>query len=52
MLRYITSRLTKDNAFDILKDYDVIADGTDNFATRYLVNDACTPLNHLFMEVF
>jgi adenylyltransferase/sulfurtransferase len=28
------------NAFDILKDYDVVADGTDNFPTRYLVNDA------------
>jgi len=32
---------TKDNAFDIIKDYDVVADGTDNFPTRYLVNDAC-----------
>jgi sulfur-carrier protein adenylyltransferase/sulfurtransferase len=28
------------NAFDILKDYDIVADGTDNFPTRYLVNDA------------
>ena len=34
-------RLTSDNALDLFKDYDVIADGTDNFATRYLVNDAC-----------
>ncbi len=32
---------TKDNALDIIKDYDVVADGTDNFPTRYLVNDAC-----------
>ncbi len=32
--------LTSANALDILKDYDVIADGTDNFQTRYLVNDA------------
>jgi adenylyltransferase/sulfurtransferase len=32
------------NAIDILKDYDVIADGTDNFPTRYLVNDACVLL--------
>ncbi len=31
---------TKDNALDIIKDYDVVADGTDNFPTRYLVNDA------------
>ena len=29
------------NALDILKDYDIVADGTDNFPTRYLVNDAC-----------
>ncbi|MEE9592933.1 MAG: molybdopterin-synthase adenylyltransferase MoeB, partial [Thermoplasmata archaeon] len=33
-------RLTSDNALDILGDYDVIIDGTDNFPTRYLVNDA------------
>jgi adenylyltransferase/sulfurtransferase len=33
--------LTSANAMEILKDYDVIADGTDNFQTRYLVNDAC-----------
>jgi molybdopterin/thiamine biosynthesis adenylyltransferase/rhodanese-related sulfurtransferase/molybdopterin converting factor small subunit len=33
--------LTKDNALDILKDYDVVVDGTDNFQTRYLTNDAC-----------
>ena len=32
---------TKENALDIIKDYDVVADGTDNFPTRYLVNDAC-----------
>ncbi len=34
------TRLTSDNALEILKDYDVIIDGTDNFPTRYLVNDA------------
>lgn len=33
-------RLTSDNAMEIMKDYDIIVDGTDNFATRYLVNDA------------
>ncbi|MEZ4239611.1 MAG: molybdopterin-synthase adenylyltransferase MoeB [Myxococcota bacterium] len=32
------------NALDILKDYDVVVDGTDNFPTRYLVNDACVML--------
>ncbi len=34
------TRLTSDNALDILRDYDVVIDGTDNFPTRYLVNDA------------
>ena len=38
------ARLTSENALDILRDYDVIVDGTDNFATRYLVNDACVLL--------
>jgi adenylyltransferase/sulfurtransferase len=36
--------LTSDNALRIFADYDVIADGTDNFPTRYLVNDACVLL--------
>ncbi|MEJ2150576.1 MAG: molybdopterin-synthase adenylyltransferase MoeB, partial [Chloroflexota bacterium] len=36
--------LTSDNALDILEPYDVIVDGTDNFPTRYLVNDACVLL--------
>ncbi len=37
--------LTSENALDILKNYDIIVDGTDNFPTRYLVNDACVLLN-------
>ena len=36
--------LSSANAFDILKHYDIVADGTDNFPTRYLVNDACVLL--------
>ena len=36
--------LTSKNALDVLKDYDVVLDGTDNFQTRYLVNDACVLL--------
>ena len=36
--------LTSDNALDLLREYDVVLDGTDNFATRYLVNDACVLL--------
>ncbi len=38
-------KLTGDNALQIIKDYDIVADGSDNFATRYLVNDACVLLN-------
>ncbi len=36
--------LSSENALDILRDYDVVVDGTDNFPTRYLVNDACVLL--------
>lgn len=36
--------LTSDNALDIIREYDIVADGTDNFPTRYLVNDACVLL--------
>jgi len=39
--------LTSENALDIFADYDIIADGTDNFQTRYLVNDACIFLNKI-----
>ena len=38
------TRLTSDNALELFKDYDIIVDGTDNFPTRYLVNDACVLL--------
>jgi len=35
------TRLTSENALDLFRDYDIIVDGTDNFPTRFLVNDAC-----------
>lgn len=38
------TRLTSDNVDEILRGYDVVVDGTDNFPTRYLVNDACVRL--------
>jgi adenylyltransferase/sulfurtransferase len=38
------ARLTSENALAVLADYDVVIDGTDNFPTRYLVNDACVML--------
>ena len=37
-------RLTSKNIKDIIKDYDIVVDGSDNFPTRYLVNDACVML--------
>ena len=39
------TRLSSENALSILEPYDVVVDGTDNFPTRYLVNDACVLLN-------
>src|SRR6266852_1572567 len=36
--------ITSENAFEIMRDYDIVVDGTDNFPTRYLVNDACVLL--------
>jgi adenylyltransferase/sulfurtransferase len=38
------TRLTSENALEIMRDYDIVIDGTDNFATRYLTNDACVIL--------
>jgi sulfur-carrier protein adenylyltransferase/sulfurtransferase len=40
-LRPFETRLTSANALELFRDFDIIADGTDNFPTRYLVNDAC-----------
>ncbi|KKD34558.1 MAG: molybdopterin-synthase adenylyltransferase MoeB [Limnoraphis robusta] len=39
------TRLSSENALELLEPYDVVVDGTDNFPTRYLVNDACVLLN-------
>lgn len=39
------TRLSSENALEILEPYDIVVDGTDNFPTRYLVNDACVLLN-------
>src|SRR5713226_5072108 len=40
-IRPFETKLTSENALEIFADFDIIADGTDNFPTRYLVNDAC-----------
>lgn len=46
--------LSAENALEILRDYDIVVDGTDNFATRYLVNDACVLLGkpYVYGSVF
>lgn len=48
------TQLTSKNALDIIKEYDVVADGTDNFPTRYLVNDACVLLDkvNVYASIF
>jgi adenylyltransferase/sulfurtransferase len=38
------TRITSQNAFDLIRPYDIVVDGTDNFPTRYLTNDACVLL--------
>jgi adenylyltransferase/sulfurtransferase len=43
-IRTHAQRLTRDNALEMIEAYDVVIDGTDNFPTRYLVNDACVLL--------
>ncbi len=45
-IRIVThdTALTSENALDIVRDYQIVVDGTDNFPTRYLVNDACVLL--------
>jgi sulfur-carrier protein adenylyltransferase/sulfurtransferase len=40
-IKTFETKLTSENALDLFRDFDIIADGTDNFPTRYLVNDAC-----------
>lgn len=43
-VRPYPARLTKENADDIISEYDMVVDGCDNFATRYLINDCCVRL--------
>ena len=40
----VKERLNSNNILDLFRDYDIIVDGTDNFPTRYLINDACVML--------
>jgi len=53
-IRLHNTHINSSNALDIIKDYDVVADGTDNFPTRYLVNDACVLLDkpNVYASIF
>jgi adenylyltransferase/sulfurtransferase len=53
-IKLYNTQLTSDNALSIIKEYDVVADGTDNFPTRYLVNDACVLLDkpNVYASIF
>lgn len=53
-LKVYNTQLTSKNALELIKDYDVVADGTDNFPTRYLVNDACVLLGktNVYASIF
>jgi sulfur-carrier protein adenylyltransferase/sulfurtransferase len=53
-IKLYNTHLNSQNAMEILKEYDVIADGTDNFPTRYLVNDACVLLGkpNVYASIF
>ncbi len=48
-LEPLPNRLSSDNALEIIARYDVVIDGTDNFPTRYLINDACVLLDKPFI---
>ena len=52
-LRTFDTMLNSSNAMELFRDFDIIADGTDNFPTRYLVNDACVlPASQMFTDRF
>lgn len=44
-----STRLTKENAHEIISPYDIVVDGCDNFQTRYLINDTCVQLNKIYV---
>lgn len=48
------TRISSDNALDLVREYDLVADGTDNFPTRYLINDACVLLGkvNVYASIF
>nr|YP_009244646.1 molybdopterin biosynthesis protein [Pyropia pulchra]AMK96888.1 molybdopterin biosynthesis protein [Pyropia pulchra] len=53
-VKVFKARLSHDNSLDIIKHYDIVIDGSDNFDTRYLLNDICLELNkiHIYGAIF
>jgi len=53
-VRKFETKLTSANALDIFRQFDIVADGTDNFPTRYLVNDACVLIGkpNIYASIF
>ena len=53
-VKSFATKLTSENALEIFRDFDIVADGTDNFPTRYLANDACVLLGkpYVYASVF
>jgi adenylyltransferase/sulfurtransferase len=53
-LALFETKLTSENALEIFRDFEIVADGTDNFPTRYLVNDACAMLGkpNVYASIF
>ncbi|MCB0466314.1 MAG: ThiF family adenylyltransferase, partial [Aequorivita sp.] len=49
-IEVFNTKLSTENALEIISDYEIIIDGTDNFATRYLVNDACFLLKKILIS--
>lgn len=54
IVQVFKTRLNYQNSIDIIKNYDIIIDGSDNFSTRYLLNDTCLELNkiHIYGAIF
>ena len=48
-VKYFNEQLSTSNAKKLISEYDIVLDGTDNFSTRYLINDACVILNKPFV---
>ena len=48
-IRTYPTRLTEENAQEIISQYDIVVDGCDNFSTRYLINDICAEMGKVYV---